>query len=94
LTVLENLALACKGCNGHKYNKINGIDPLTLTLERLYNPRNDIWNEHFAWDKDPTLVIGLTSIGRTTIEVLKLNRLKLIHLRALLMKFSEHPPVD
>lgn len=28
-TSLDNLALACGGCNGHKYTKQTGIDPVT-----------------------------------------------------------------
>jgi len=26
---LDNLALACQGCNNHKYNKTEAIDPIT-----------------------------------------------------------------
>ncbi len=28
-TTLENLALSCSGCNSHKYNKIQALDPET-----------------------------------------------------------------
>jgi HNH endonuclease len=92
LTVIENLALACKGCNGHEYNKSHGFDPISFEYIRLFNPRMDVWSEHFAWDFDPSFLIGLTTIGRTTIDKLKLNRSKLTNLRLLLMKFFEYPP--
>lgn len=26
---LENLALSCQGCNNHKYNKTEGVDPIS-----------------------------------------------------------------
>jgi 5-methylcytosine-specific restriction endonuclease McrA len=28
-TTLDNLALSCQGCNGHKYKKTEGYDPVT-----------------------------------------------------------------
>ena len=28
-TTLDNLALACQGCNNHKYDKIDGVDPVS-----------------------------------------------------------------
>ncbi len=30
-TRLQNLALSCPACNGHKYNKTEGVDPLNRT---------------------------------------------------------------
>ncbi len=93
-TVLKNLALICRGCNGHKYNKTSGLDPLTWELVPLFNPRKHTWAEHFAWDADPAYLLGLTPTGRASIEVLKLIRPKLIRPRGLLMRISEHPPVD
>ena len=32
-TELDNLALACQGCNNAKYNHIEGLDPIALTLK-------------------------------------------------------------
>ena len=46
-SVLENLALACPGCNLHKGANLRGIDPDTRKTERLFPPRQDIWQEHF-----------------------------------------------
>ena len=48
LTELVNLALACQGCNNHKYQKIEALDPATNELAPLYHPREDRWGEHFA----------------------------------------------
>jgi hypothetical protein len=89
---LENLALSCQGCNNHKYNKIEGLDPLSRQVVPLYNPRQQDWGEHFAWNDDCTLMLGLTPMGRATIEELKLNQKRLVNLRRVLYAMKEHPP--
>lgn len=88
----ENLAFSCRGCNLFKLNKTEGFDAVSDETVRLYNPRKDIWSKHFGWAKNFTIVIGLTPIGRVTVEVLKLNRLGLINQREMLYKFGKHPP--
>jgi len=70
-TVEENLALACYCCNRHKGPNIAGFDRVTRQIIRLFNPRRDVWTEHFAW-QGPELV-GLTSLGRVTVHVLAVN---------------------
>ena len=92
LTELANLALACQGCNNHKYQKTEAIDPATNEFAPLYHPRQDRWDEHFAWSDDFTLMIGLTPTGRATIAVLFLNREGVVNLRRLLYAVGEHPP--
>ena len=47
-TTLANLALSCPACNGHKYNKVEGSEPLTDQRVRLFNPRTQVWAEHFV----------------------------------------------
>jgi len=44
----ENRALACQNCNLKKSDKLNGIDLVTKKTVRLFNPRLDKWDEHFA----------------------------------------------
>jgi hypothetical protein len=75
-TELENLARSCGICNNNKRDKIEHIDPLTQQIVRLYNPRQDIWSDHFQWSDDDLYIIGLTPIGRATIALLKLNRVR------------------
>jgi len=89
---LDNLALACQGCNNHKYNKIEAGDPVSGEVIPLYHPRNERWEEHFAWNNDFTLIIGLTPTGRATAELLQLNREGLVNLRRVLFAMGEHPP--
>lgn len=66
-TNLENLALACRSCNIFKSNFIIG------TSERLFNPRQDIWSEHFSVNPTTFEIIGLTEIGNGTVNRLRLN---------------------
>jgi 5-methylcytosine-specific restriction endonuclease McrA len=89
---LENLALACHGCNLFKSNKTEFFDSATEKTVRLFNPRIDDWTEHFAWSSDFTEMVGLTAIGRATIEALKLNREGLVNKRKMAFKYGEHPP--
>ena len=88
----ENLALACQGCNNHKYTRISARDPVTERQAPLFHPRKHRWRDHFAWSPDATLVIGLTAIGRATIEALQMNRAGVIGLREALVAFGAHPP--
>lgn len=87
-----NLALACLGCNIYKSDKTTFIDPVSLRISDLFNPRTMNWEEHFIWDETFTLMIGKTAIGRATIEALKLNRRPLTNLRRALIAINEHPP--
>jgi hypothetical protein len=93
-TEIENLALACQGCNNHKYTKTEGRDPVSGDLVPLYHPRAQRWRDHFAWNEDCTLIIGLTPVGRATAEALCLNREGLINLRRVLYTMGTHPPAE
>jgi hypothetical protein len=88
-SLLENLALCCGRCNLHKGPNIAGIDPLSGKLVRLFNPRQDRWNEHFKWDGP--VVVGLTDIGRTTVVVLAINRGYRVGTRRALMELGLFP---
>ena len=89
---LENLALSCQGCNGSKSIKTEAFDLVSQTISSFYNPRKDVWSEHFVWNEDFTEIIGLTAKGRVTVKTLKLNRQRVINLRKILMLAGEHPP--
>ncbi|PZO16897.1 MAG: hypothetical protein DCF25_11930 [Leptolyngbya foveolarum] len=45
----SNLWLACPLCNGHKSSKIKAADPKTGKSVPLFNPRTQIWADHFCW---------------------------------------------
>jgi len=91
---LENIANACRRCNAHKYNKIEGYDEQTDQISRFFNPRIDKWNDHFRWDDEYILILGLTAIGRVTANSLKMNHPKSRDLRLLMRLGKEHPPED
>ena len=91
-TALSNLAFACGGCNRTKATRTSAPDPESGHLVALFHPRKQLWNEHFAWNYDFTLVIGLTAIGRATVEALRLNRPGVVNLRRVLLTIAEHPP--
>jgi HNH endonuclease len=76
----DNLALACRRCNLHKGPNVAAIDRLTGALTPLFNPRVDRWREHFAVEAHR--VVGLTAVGRVTVELLKMNAPDRIQLRA------------
>ncbi|TVS14234.1 MAG: HNH endonuclease [Planctomycetaceae bacterium] len=76
---LDNLALACIGCNLHKGSNVAGYDPETSELTELFHPRRELWNDHLAWDG--AMIVGKSATGRTTIHVLQMNSEEQIQLR-------------
>jgi hypothetical protein len=89
-TALENLALACGRCNLRKGPNIAGIDPETKTLVRLFNPRTDTWSEHFVMQG--ATLIGITGVGRATVDVLDMNGETRRRLRLQLILTGRFPP--
>ncbi len=89
---LDNLALACSGCNGHKYDKVEALDPISKQIVPLFHPRRQDWDAHFQWSDDYAFVVGITSIGRATVNALQMNRLGLVNLRRALYIIGKHPP--
>jgi hypothetical protein len=92
-SIVSNLARTCGICNGLKYAKIEGVDPLTGGTCRLFHPRQEVWHDHFYWSKDELQIMGKTIVGRTTIELLQVNRKSNINLRKLLKMAGLHPPI-
>ena len=88
-TASENLALAYFYCNSYKGPNVAGIDPDTDDNTPLYHPRRDTWSDHFQWD-GPEL-IGRTAVGRTTIDVLRINHPDAINVRASLIEEGIFP---
>ena len=70
-TSFQNLAYSCLHCNVFKGPNIAGRDSETNQTVRLFDPRNDLCDKHFAWD-GPALE-GRTPIGRATVAVLRIN---------------------
>lgn len=91
LTIPENLALACAICNKYKGSDIASIDIETNDVVRLFNPRRDVWNEHFSLLN--AKVIPLTAIGRVTVNLLQFNRTERVAERELLIKAGVYLPI-
>jgi hypothetical protein len=77
---LLNLAWSCADCNAHKGSDLSSIDPETGTMQRLFNPRTNVWAEHFKVEDGE--ITGITAIGRSTVELLCFNRPDRVALRS------------
>jgi hypothetical protein len=80
---LANLALCCPSCNSRKGTNIASIDPASRRLVPLFNPRREMWKEHFRFIGGR--IVSSTPIGRATIHVLDFNEPKRITARETLM---------
>jgi hypothetical protein len=75
-----------------KYTKTASLDPATDKIVPLFHPRQMNWEEHFTWNEDATQMLGITPIGRATIELLQTNRDGVTNMRRVLTIMNEHPP--
>lgn len=70
-TNAENLAYACWRCNRFKGSDLGSFDPKTGDFCFLFNPRKQLWSEHFNLAEGQ--IIGQSPEGRTTAKLLKMN---------------------
>ena len=89
---LDNLALACFHCNRRKSNNQTASDSETSAVVSLFNPRLQLWSEHFTWTADGLFVIPLTATGRATVALLQLNRERIVEIRRADVEVRRHPP--
>jgi 5-methylcytosine-specific restriction endonuclease McrA len=82
LSVLDNLAWSCPGCNLRKSDRTHALDHESGTEVPLFNSRSERWSEHFRFDGYQ--VIGQTPVGRATAVALELN-----HPRRILIRQAE-----
>jgi hypothetical protein len=88
----ENVCLACHRCNEAKSDRLNATDPLSGEEVPLFHPRQQFWPEHFRWSADGTRIEGLTVVGRSTVEVLRMNHPVIVAARARWVISGWHPP--
>lgn len=88
----DNLCAACYRCNEYKGAKTHDSDPATGELVPLFNPRTQVWSEHFAWANGGTHIVGLTPTGRATVLALRLNNEYVVEARVLWIARRWHPP--
>jgi hypothetical protein len=72
------------------FGNLSGYDWEANEVVRLFHPRHDDWEEHFAWE-GPWLR-GKTQIGRVTIDVLTINAPSYVELRESLIGEGLFPP--
>ncbi len=90
-----NLSLACPLCNRYKGDKIAAVDPETGETVPLFNPRTQVWPEHFRWIDNGMRIIGLTPIGRATVMALHLSDdPDALEVRSYWILAGWHPPQD
>lgn len=88
----ENLWLSCSLCNRYKGIQLEAIDLQTNKVVRLFNPRRQVWNEHFTWSSDGVRIIGLTETGRVSVDALQLNNEIAVEVRRNWVIAGWHPP--
>ncbi|MBA2732180.1 MAG: HNH endonuclease [Acidobacteria bacterium] len=69
----NNLALSCRSCNLYKSDYVSAVDELTQQEADLFNPRRDLWDEHFSIVEETGEIKGLTVSGRATVLRLRIN---------------------
>jgi hypothetical protein len=83
----DNLALACHRCNLRKGPNLAGVDPASEDVVSLFHPRRDRWEQHFVLRN--VRIEGATPAGRATVQVLAMNDVRRVELRAELLSRGE-----
>jgi HNH endonuclease len=89
---LENLALACFHCNRRKSNKISVFNAELNEHIPIFNPRLHLWTEHFEWSENNISILPKSKIGEAAIELLELNRQRILLIRDADVLVNRHPP--
>jgi hypothetical protein len=89
-STIDNLAYACVHCSLRKGARQLVLDPATDVSVPLFHPRQHVWNTHYRWSDER--LVGLTPIGRGTIEALNLNSHEHQIIRSFETILQRHPP--
>lgn len=87
----DNLCFACPNCNLSKAAATTAIDSISNAKVPLFNPRNQIWHDHFEWVENHTKIAGITPVGRATTLRLKMNRARIVLARQRWVQAGFHP---
>jgi hypothetical protein len=82
----------CAWCNSYKWAQTHGVDPETHVEVPLFNPRTQQWHDHFCWSENGVYIIGLTAIGRATVDTLKMNNVCILPASRHWVEAGWHPP--
>jgi hypothetical protein len=89
----DNLCLACPNCNLSKATAVTAVDPDTGEEVPLFNPRRQVWDEHFKWEDNHSVIRGVTLIGRATVTRFKMNRPRIVLARQRWVRAGLHPVI-
>lgn len=84
----DNRALACPDCNATKGPNVASYDTQSDQLVPLFNPRLQVWTEHF--ELRGALILGRTPIGRATARLLDMNNPRRILVRQALQASGDY----
>lgn len=91
-TEFANLCFACRRCNEFKSSITHLQDPVTEEVVPLFNPRQQKWSDHLAWDRQAVRLVGLSPVGRATIIALNMNNELIVDSRRRWASVGWHPP--
>lgn len=88
-TEASNLAFACAFCNRAKGTDLGTILLPARALTRFFNPRTDLWTEHFLLEG--ASIQPRTLIGEATVKILRLNAAARLFERQTLQLIERYP---
>ena len=88
-TAEDNLAYACMVCNRRKGSDLGSVLRRTGELVRFFNPRTDVWENHFKLDG--ARIRPLTEVGEVTARILVFNGEERILEREELISLERYP---
>ena len=89
-TTADNLALSCVSCSLRKWARQTAPDPESGMDAPLFNPRTQVWDEHFCWQDEK--IVPLSPTGRATVAALAMNRPLIVAIRGEETALGRHPP--
>lgn len=87
-TTEENLAYACVFCNRNKGSDVGSVTESNEFLG-FYNPRKDIWPEHFQ--VNGPVIESKTPAGEITSRILSFNSIERLLEREELIRYDKYP---
>jgi hypothetical protein len=89
-SLIYNLCLSCYWCNSYKGSDLSSVDwEAGGTIVPLFNPRKDIWDDHFRLEG--LRIVALTATGRVTASLLQMNAVERIKERRELIELGVYP---
>jgi hypothetical protein len=89
LSDFENLAYACLRCNTWKGTDVGSFDAQSGEFASFFHPRRERWEDYFVLQG--AVIEPLTTNGRATARLLRLNLDKRVIERRLLAAIGRYP---